>query len=32
MKRTIVEIVGQDAADLLIDDFALHYNAVLAQL
>ena len=32
MKRAVVEVVGEDAADLLIDDFALHYNSCLAQL
>lgn len=26
LERAIVEVVGEDAADLLIYDFALHYN------
>lgn len=26
MERAVVEVVGEDAADLLIYDFALHYN------
>lgn len=29
LERTVVEVVGEDAADLLIYDFAPHYNDAL---